>query len=589
MNTTHIRSRFVLYSLTAFAVACSPDPTATLSQIIAEDWEFRLRENPLFATTAGVNVHNDRLPSVAVADQTRRAAFRRGLLERLTELDSSQLQGQNRINYNMLLRELQDAVTAYDFKAYEIPITVDNGFHIAFARLPNRVPFITAEDYDNYIARLRAFPIYVDQHIALMRDGLARGMTLSRVVLDGYEVTIASHVVSDPKQSVFYTPFDALSTTVPNEDHERLRNDGRRAIEEHVVEAYRTFLRFMVDEYAPNARTTLGASELPNGRAYYEYLVRRFTTLDIAPDDIHQIGLEEVRRIRSEMEAIINQVKFTGTFTEFLTFLRTDPRFYAKTPEELLKQASYIAKQMDGQLPALFKTLPRLPYSVQPVPDHLAPKYTGGRYVGAPVGGTKPGYYWVNTYNLRSRPLYVLEALTFHEAVPGHHLQNALMRELTAIPNFRRFASIAAFGEGWGLYSEWLGREAGFYRDPYSRFGQLTYEMWRACRLVVDTGLHAMGWSREQAMDYLESNTALSLHEIKTETDRYISWPGQALAYKMGELKIRELRRAAEAALGTAFDVRDFHDAILANGPIPLAVLDDQIRAYIADRSGALN
>ncbi len=287
------------------------------------------------------------------------------------------------------------------------------------------------------------------------------------------------------------------------------------------------------------------------------------------------------------MDGVIAEVGFEGSFEEFLEFLRTDPRFYAETPEELLKEASWIAKRMDAKLPALFKTLPRLPYGVEPVPDHLAPKYTSGRYVGAPLGSTQPGYYWVNTYNLDSRPLYNLEALSLHEAVPGHHFQIALNRELEDLPNFRRFSYISAFGEGWGLYSEWLGLEAGFYTDPYSNFGRLTYEMWRACRLVVDTGLHALGWSRQQAMDFLAANTALPLHEIKTETDRYISWPGQALAYKLGELKIKELRRRAEEALGERFDVREFHDAVLANGSVPLPVLEAAIERFIAERRQA--
>ena len=368
---------------------------------------------------------------------------------------------------------------------------------------------------------------------------------------------------------------------MPADQQERLREAGKRAIRESIVPTYQEFLEFMVNEYRPGARTTLGASELTNGREYYAHLIRHFTTLDLTADQVHEIGLKEVARIREEMDEVIRKVGFEGDFDAFLQFLRTDPRFYPETPEQLLKEASYIAKKMDGKLPALFKTLPRLPYTVEPVPAPIAPRYTAGRYVGAPIGSTRPGYYWVNTHALESRTLYTLEALTLHEAVPGHHLQNALRQELTGLPDFRRFSSFNAFGEGWGLYSEWLGLEAGFYTDPYSNFGRLTYEMWRACRLVVDTGLHAMGWTRRQAMDYLASNTALSLHEIRTETDRYIAWPGQALAYKMGELKIRELRAKAEKALGGRFDVREFHDAVLLNGSIPLSVLEDQIELFI--------
>jgi len=324
---------------------------------------------------------------------------------------------------------------------------------------------------------------------------------------------------------------------------------------------------------------------LPNGHAFYEQRVQYYTTLNLSVEEIHQTGLEEVARIRKEMDEIIKSLGFKGDFQAFLRFLRTDPRFYPKSAEALLKEAAYLAKRMDAKLPALFKTLPRLPYGVEPVPEHLAPKYTTGRYVGPALGSTEPGYYWVNTYALEQRPLYVLAALTFHEAVPGHHLQISLARELENVPDFRRFSYISAFGEGWGLYSEWLGLEAGFYTDPYSNFGRLTYEMWRACRLVVDTGLHAMGWSRQQALNYLAANTALSIHEVTTETDRYISWPGQALSYKLGELKIKELRRKAEAELGDKFDVREYHDAVLRNGAVTLPILAEEIQAYIKRKS----
>ena len=341
-------------------------------------------------------------------------------------------------------------------------------------------------------------------------------------------------------------------------------------------------------EYIPGARTTIAASALPDGAAYYQQLVKRFTTLPLTPDQVHATGLAEVARIRAEMEDVMRSTGFTGDFAAFLTMLRTDPRFYPKTGEQLLKEGSWIAKRMDAKLPSLFGRLPRQPYGVAPVPDYLAPKYTAGRYNGNPPDGSEPGYYWLNTYALETRPLYNLEALTLHEAVPGHHLQIALANEAGDVPKFRRYSYISAFGEGWGLYSEWLGLEAGFYTDPYSNFGRLTYAMWRAARLVVDTGMHVKGWTRQQAIDYLSSNTALSLHECTTETDRYISWPGQALSYKIGELKIRELRARAEQALGPKFDRRRFHDAVLANGSVPLPVLEQQIDAFIKDRVGAL-
>lgn len=573
-----------LIVLSAGCVAA--DDRARLHTLIADEWAFRLREDPLLATAVGVHDYDDRLPAVSAEAEARRAAARREFVARLVAIQRDRLGPDDRVNYDMLGRELRDALEAFEFRAYEIPITVDNGFHIQFARLPDQVPLATVQDYENYIARLRAFPAHVSEHVSVMRAGLARGFTLARVVLEGYDVTIASHVVDDPARSVFYRPFERFPASVATPEHVRLREAGRAAITDAVVPGYRSFLDFMTREYLAGARTTIGASDLPNGRDYYRYLIRYWTTLDATPEAIHQTGLDEVRRIRAEMADVLARIGYRGDFASFLRFLRTDPRFYAATPEALLKEAAFIAKRMDGKLPALFGTLPRRPYGVAPVPDHLAPKYTGGRYVAAPIGSTQPGYYWVNTYALNSRPLYVLTALTLHEAVPGHHLQIALSQELEGVPPFRRFADIGAFQEGWGLYAERLGVEAGMYADPYDDFGRLTYEMWRACRLVVDTGMHALGWGRRQAMDFLAANTALSLHEVRTETDRYISWPGQALAYKIGELMIRQLRARAEAALGPQFDVRTFHDAVLLNGPVPLPVLEQQVADYIAAAGG---
>ncbi len=568
-------------------VACDPSPSsqsnpAELLHALFEDaWAFELQENPLRATSVGVHESNHLLPSVSTVDETRRADVRTGFLERLRTIDRSQLESQDRISYDMFERELSDALSEFVFRSFQIPINADSGFHIAFSRLPSRMPFESTTDYENYIARLRAFPRYVEQQIELMREGLESGMSLPRVVLEGYDVTIESHVVDRPEDSLFYAPLTHFAASIPEAEHERLRESAQEAIMDGAVVGYRAFLEFMRTEYWPGTRESIGASELPNGEAYYAYLVRHFTTLDRSPQDVHETGLAEVARIRTEMVAIIEAVGFEGDFGAFLDFLRTDPRFYAKTPEELLKEAAFIAKKMDAKLPSLFQTLPRLPYGIQPVPDHIAPKYTGGRYIGPSVGSHEPGYYWVNTYKLENRPLYTLESLTLHEAVPGHHLQNALRMELTDLPAFRRFSGIGAFGEGWGLYSERLGLEAGFYEDPYSDFGRLTYEMWRACRLVVDTGIHAMGWSRQQSIDYLASRTALSIHEVTTETDRYIAWPGQALAYKMGELEIRELRARATERLGEKFDLREFHDVVLLNGPVPMPVLEEQVESFI--------
>ena len=558
------------------------DETAKLHALFDRTWEVQLREDPTFATSVGRHEYNDRLPSIAPADLKRQYEFAKATLAELAAIDRTKLPAAEVVNYEMFRGQLEDAVANYELGDYQLPFNADSGFHSSFSRLPSEVPLATVKDYENYVARLRAWPAYMRQQIGHLRTGLGRGMTVPRATLEGYDRTMAAHVVDDPSKSVFYAPFETFPSTVPASEHARLRAAGRSAVMDGAVVGYRELLDFFRKEYLPGARTTLAASELPNGRAYYAQKIREFTTLDLTPEQIHKTGLAEVERISAEMNAVMKKVGFQGTFAEFLHFLRTDPRFYAKTPEELLSRASRIAKRIDGKLPSLFRTLPRLPYTVEPVPESIAPKYTTGRYVGAAQGSTQPGIYWVNTYKLEARPLFNLEALTLHEAVPGHHLQIALSRELEGLPNFRRFSYISAFGEGWGLYSEWLGIEAGFYTDPYSDFGRLTYEMWRACRLVVDTGIHSMGWTRQQAIDYMATRTALPLHEVTTEVDRYISWPGQALAYKLGELKIKELRKRAEAKLGTKFDVREFHDVVLGSGAVPLRVLEANVDRWVA-------
>jgi uncharacterized protein (DUF885 family) len=567
--------------LAAPSLAQPADDAARLQALFDREWEVRLKEDPLFATSVGRHEYDALLPSMTYADLERRTQAARATLAELSAIDRGKLGADDVVNYDMFRRQIENRITDFELGDYQMPFNADSGFHTGFAQLPREVPLATVEDYENYISRLKAWPRFMKEEIELMRRGLGRGMTIPRAVLDGYDSTISAHVVDDPAKSVFWEPFAKFPSTVPAAEHERLRTAGREAVVQGAIAGYRDFLDFYRKEYLPKARTTIGASELPNGRAYYAQQIRQFTTLDLSPEEIHKIGLTEVKRISAEMREVMKQVGFKGDFAAFLQHLRTDPRFYAKTPEELLSRAAWISKRIDGKLPSLFKTLPRLPYTVEPVPDHIAPKYTSGRYVGAPEGSLQPGIYWVNTYKLDSRPFYNLEALTLHEAVPGHHLQVALSRELDDLPNFRRYSYLSAFGEGWGLYSEWLGLEAGFYTDPYSNFGRLTYEMWRACRLVVDTGMHAMGWTRQQAIDYMSTRTALPLHEVQTETDRYISWPGQALAYKMGELKIKELRKRAEKELGGRFDVREFHDAVLGSGSVPLDVLEQNVARYI--------
>ncbi|WP_105173149.1 DUF885 domain-containing protein [Pseudoalteromonas sp. T1lg24] len=515
-------------------------------------------------------------PEFLANNHAKNVAF----LARLNAVDVSALDEQNRINHAIIVSQVQNSVDEYDFNAHYMPLTSEFGFHSALSFMVSRSSFKTVEDYQLYLKRLAGVPRYFEQNIAWMKKGIAIGLTQPKPVLLGYEDSINAFIVKSPEQSEFYKPFKNKPEHISDVDFAKLKTQAQSIISNSVIPSYQSYLSFFETEYAPNARAEIGISTTPNGSEFYQNRVKHYTTTDMTAEQVHQLGLAEVKRIRDEMQQVIAKTGFTGSFAEFVQFLRTDPQFYAKSAEQLLKEASFIAKKADAQLPKFFKLLPRTPYGVAPVPDAIAPKYTTGRYVGANKD-TAPGYYWVNTYGLDKRPLYVLEALTLHEAVPGHHLQISLNKELENVPGYRRSHYISAFGEGWGLYSEYLGKEMGFYQDAYSDFGRLTYEMWRAARLVVDTGMHMFGWSRERAMTFMQDNSALSLHNIKTETDRYISWPGQALSYKIGELTIKRLRKKTEQALGAEFDIREFHFQILKNGSLPLNLLEAQIDAYI--------
>lgn len=502
------------------------------------------------------------------------------LLAELDAIDRDKLSEENRINLTILRGQVQNSVDEYVFNKHYMPLTSEYGFHSSLSFMVSSSDYTKPQDYQLYLAKLQQIPRYFSQNIGWMRKGLEVGLTQPKAVLEGYQDSITAYIVDDATQSEFYKPFLNNTAGLSDSEFAALQKQAQTIIKEQVIPAYQGYLTFFNNEYQPGARTDIGISSTPNGKAFYENRAKYYTTTDMTPKEIHELGLQEVARIRAEMEKIIEKVGFEGSFADFVHFLRTDPQFYAKTPKDLLKEASYIAKKMDAQLPKLFHTLPRMPYGVAPVPESIAPKYTTGRYSGS-RRDDQAGYYWVNTYALDKRPLYVLEALTLHEAVPGHHLQISLNAELESLPSYRRNAYLSAFGEGWGLYSEFLGIEAGFYQDPYSDFGRLTYEMWRAARLVVDTGMHMYGWSRERAMKFMSENTALSLHNVKTETDRYISWPAQALSYKIGELTIKRLRHEAEQALGQDFDIREFHHQILRHGSVPMSVLEEQIQLYI--------
>ncbi len=580
----------LLLNLILFATfSVQADQGTALHKLFADEWQYRADHSPYWGELNGRTGAASELGDISPEALLENYRAYRAFNDRLAEIDRDSLSLTDQINYDVFAAEITESLVAWQYRTHLMPLTSENSFHTYLAGLHRRARFGTAADYDNYLARLSQIPAHFEQQIAYMTQGLKEGITQPAVIIGHYPDSIRAMIHDDPTQSEYYVPFRSMPSRIDAADIERLQQRARTVISEGIIPAHRTFLSFMQEKYLPGARKSIAAYDLPDGKAFYATQIRQYTTLDLTAEQIHQIGLEEVKRIRAEMEDIIEQVGFEGSFAEFLEFLRTDPQFYATSAEDLIREASYISKRMDGQLPKLFTRFPRQPYTVNPVPEAIAPNYTTGRYVSAPLDSDRPGQYWVNTYALDKRPLYNLEALTFHEAVPGHHFQNALAAELGDLPNFRRHYYISAFGEGWGLYSEWLGKEVGFYTDPYSDFGRLTYEMWRAMRLVVDTGMHAMGMSRDEAIRLMEENTALSKHNVRTEIDRYIGWPAQALSYKLGEIRIRELRARAESELGERFDLRRFHDALLENGSVPLAVLEQLVDRWIASQQGQAN
>jgi uncharacterized protein (DUF885 family) len=575
-----------LVSLLACGNAFARDDNAAFREIHEKEWAFRMREFPVMATRVGHDEQAARLGAVGEEDQARRYAYWKGIRDELDALSCERMNRSTCIDYRIYRRQIDNFVADYETRAYLLPFNSDWGFYMAWARLPVDARFDDLGDYRNYLSRLNEIPRVLDEYIALMRDGLERGITQPRVILEGRDAPIIAQIVESPTESPFFEPFKRLPESLAGGERAALLDRAQSVISRSVIPSYQRLLDFFHQEYVPGARDTLGASEFPGGERFYRAQVRRYATVDWTPRRIHEIGRQEVARIRAEMDAIIAEVGFEGSFEAFIEFLRTDQRFYAKSPRELLAVASYYAKKIDGRLPSVIGHFPRQPYGVAAVPEDIAPFYTAGRYVGAPLDAHRGGYYWVNTHALESRPLYAIPALTLHEAAPGHHTQGALAKEQGARPPFRRHDYISAYGEGWALYAEKLGVEMEIYETPYEHFGRLTYEMWRACRLVIDTGIHAMGWTREQAIEYLAGNTALSLHEVNTEVDRYISWPAQALSYKLGEYTIVQLRREAEESLGDDFDLRAFHDFILSLGSVPLDVLSDEVRRWVGSYGG---
>lgn len=593
MKSPHVAALLLALALPAGAALAAPPaaPAAAPASLATEgpaDAQFRAIYEKEWAwrEAGGGEASEDgdgpanatRMPDVGAAAQQARLKVWDDVLAQLDKVDTQALSAENRINYAIYRDQVFNLAADVRLRGYEMPFNADSSFWSNLSFMARR-EMKTAQDYRNYIARLNDVPRYFDQQTENMRAGLKRGFSVPRAVLDGREVSIATvSELKDPTQSPLYAPFKKLPAGIPAAEQAQLQEQARQAIGGSVVPAFAKLRTFFVSEYVPQARTTLAAEAMPGGKAYYKQQIHEYTTLDLTPQQIHEIGLKEVARIQAEMDGIIKQVGFKGSFAEFLTFLRTDPQFYAKTPDELLHRAAWISKRVDGVI-GKYMTLPRARFTIVPVPPDIAPFWTAGR------GGM--GTYWLNTYNLPARPLYNLPALTLHESDPGHALQGALAAEQGEQPAFRRNNYISAYGEGWGLYCEKLGVEMGIYETPYEDFGRLTYEMWRAARLVIDTGVHHKGWTREQALSYLRDHTALSEHEVTTEVDRYISWPGQALSYKLGEIAIVRLRTQAEQELGDRFDVKAFHDAVLSQGSVPLPVLEEQIQAFIAQRKAA--
>lgn len=578
IRTTALSIGAALCMTTAHAQMSDSD---SLQKILDDHWAWTLEQSPTFATSLGVRDYDDRLSDNSLAAADRRIEQTSVFISRLEALNEDALSKSENINRRLLLLDLKNDVAEAEFGARYIIMSGRGGPHRSITGLPDRLPFFTKADYDSYLARLADAPRFMAAATETLRKGVETGWVQACEPLDGAEDTIRFHIVDDADDSVLMKPFEEQPASISDRDWRRMKASATRTIENDVIPAISAFADFYTTDYAPNCREEPGLSALPDGGAYYDHRARVYTTTDMTTDEIHELGLREVARIRAEMQDVIKETGFEGDFKAFQEFLRTDPQFYAKTPEELMAANALVAKRADGAMTQLFTKLPRMPYTLKEVPPEIAPGTTTAYYEPPAGDGSRPGVYRVNTSKLDTRPLFEIEALTLHEAVPGHHFQIALMQE-SELPNFRRYGFFTAFVEGWGLYAESLGLDIGFYKDPYSNFGRLSYEMWRATRLVVDTGLHAKGWSKQEAMDYMAEYTALSLHNIEAEVNRYISNGGQALAYKVGELKMQELRQRATDELGADFDLRRFHDALLENGAVPLSVLEDNIDAWIA-------
>lgn len=579
MRLPNVLNLVLIGTLAPFADVAAA-PADDFQALLDEAWEWRLSDDPVFASRLGDRRFNDRWRDLSLDAFEARQETRRDFLRRLRQIDVDTLPETDRLNYDLFRRQLENDIDGYRFKDHLMPITQRGGVQ-SLESTAETVRLETVQDFEDWLARMASVPEVIDQTRDLQEAGRRSGYMPPRILMQRIPPQLDQQFVETAEESPFFRAFTSFPESIAETERSRLREAATAIIEDGIVPAYRDYARYFERTYLPATRESVGASELPDGEAFYEHRARVFTTTGMTPDEIHRLGLDEVARIRAAMMEVIDEVGFDGSFEDFLGFLRTDSRFYYDTPDELFNAYLAICKRIDPQLVRLFGKLPRMPYGLRPIPQNIAPDTTTAYYNRPAADGSRPGYYYVNLYRPEVRPKYEMEVLSVHEAVPGHHLQIALQMELPDMPAFRRYSGFTAFTEGWGLYSESLGYDLGLYTDPYSRFGALTYEMWRAVRLVVDTGLHYKGWSRQQAIDFFKANAAKTELDIINEIDRYISWPGQALAYKIGQLKMLELRAKAEQSLGPRFDIRRFHDALLAGGALPLEVLETRMNRWL--------
>lgn len=555
----------------------------TLHDLFTTEWDYDMQQRPEEASSQGDRRWNDRWTDESLEAHAQRNQHNQDVLARLKEIDRSALSPAEQLNYDLFQKRYEDRVEGYRFHWFLLPLNQREGIQTS-DDLADALRFETLKDYEDWIARMRAFPTLMDQTIAVMRQGIRERMVHPRVIMQRIPAQIDKQLVTDPAQSPFYKPFQHFSRNISAADQQRLQAEARQVVQQQVVPAFQKFKQFMVSEYLPACYDQVGAWQLPHGGELYAYFVRHFTTTNQTPEEIHQRGLSEVARINGEMEKVMQQTGFKGSRQEFFKFLRTDPQFFYKDPNDLFEAYKAVAKTIDPNLVKVFRTLPRQPYGVEAIPSTFAPDTTTAYYRQGAQDGSRAGTYFVNLYKPDTRPKWEMMALTLHESVPGHHLQIARAQEMGEMPMFRRHAGYTAFVEGWGLYAESLGDDMGLYSDPYSKFGQLTYEMWRAVRLVVDTGIHVKHWTREQAIQYFMDNAPKQELDITNEIDRYIAWPGQSLAYKTGELKIKELRDRARKELGDKFDIKEFHDVVLGSGSLPLDILERNVNSWISDK-----